>query len=194
MKREQLEHLLRAAGAITQEDSIIVIGSQSILGAHPDAPDDLLESREADLFPRRDPSKGEILDAIGEDSVFDKTFGYYAQWVDETTATLPKGWKGRLIKICNENTGGVSGYCLEPLDLVASKLAAGREKDLMFVDAFIKHSLGTIEDIADRVRLLPSSGPSVRQPEEKILAWLGGRRASMSEPDRLVERKHTRKP
>lgn len=194
MKREQLEHLLRAAGAITQEDSIIVIGSQSILGAHPDAPDDLLESREADLFPRRNPSKGEILDAIGEDSVFDKTFGYYAQWVDETTATLPKGWKGRLIKICNENTGGVSGYCLEPLDLVASKLAAGREKDLMFVGAFIKHSLGTIEDIADRVRLLPSSGPSVRQPEEKILSWLGGRRASMSEPDRLVERKHARKP
>lgn len=109
MKRADLEHLLRAAGEITGETAMVVIGSQPILGAHPDAPRDLLESREADLFPKTHPSRGERLDAIGEDSWFDRTFGYHAQWVDDTTAALPKGWKGRLVKVHTERTGGDPG-------------------------------------------------------------------------------------
>jgi hypothetical protein len=39
----------------------------------------------------------------------------------------------RLIPISNENTRGVTGLCLEVHDLCASKLIAGREKDLEFV-------------------------------------------------------------
>ncbi len=37
MKREQLEHLIRAAGSIAAEDKILVIGSQAILGVTPRA-------------------------------------------------------------------------------------------------------------------------------------------------------------
>ncbi len=33
----KIEYLIRAAGAITECDKLIVIGSQSILGAHPEA-------------------------------------------------------------------------------------------------------------------------------------------------------------
>ncbi len=176
MRREQLEHLLRAAGALTQETAIVVIGSQSILGAHPNASAELIESREADMYPKFDPSKGEILDAIGEDSAFDQTFGYYAQWVDDTTAVLPKGWKGRLVKIHNANTGGVTGYCLDPLDLVASKLAAGRPKDWSFVSAFLRQRLGTVDEVVARVKLLDHRSP-FHQSEAHILAWLEGWRA-----------------
>jgi len=39
MKRSQLEHLIRAAAAITNECEIVVVGSQSILGAVPAAPE-----------------------------------------------------------------------------------------------------------------------------------------------------------
>ena len=39
MTREQLEHLLRAAAVIANDDEIVVIGSQRILGQFPDAPD-----------------------------------------------------------------------------------------------------------------------------------------------------------
>ena len=38
MKRRDLEHIIRAAADIADDDEIIVIGSQSILGAHPAAP------------------------------------------------------------------------------------------------------------------------------------------------------------
>jgi hypothetical protein len=49
MTRGALEHLLRAAAAITNERAFVVIGSQAILGQHPDAPARLLTSIEADL-------------------------------------------------------------------------------------------------------------------------------------------------
>ncbi len=37
MNREQLNHLVRAAAAITERDDLMVIGSQAILGSYPEA-------------------------------------------------------------------------------------------------------------------------------------------------------------
>ena len=37
MTREQLEHLIRAASTITDDDELVTIGSQSILGQFPEA-------------------------------------------------------------------------------------------------------------------------------------------------------------
>lgn len=80
--------------------------------------------------------------AIGELSSFHSTFGYYAQAVDASTSLLPNGWEERLVKICNENTHGIAGLCLEIHDLMISKLYAGREKDIEFYHAAV--SLGVI--------------------------------------------------
>jgi hypothetical protein len=38
VRRRDLEHLLRAAADIAEDDQILVIGSQAILGQFPDAP------------------------------------------------------------------------------------------------------------------------------------------------------------
>jgi hypothetical protein len=142
MKRHELEHLIRAAGAITGAEEIIVIGSQAILGANPDAPDSLLRSREADLFTLRDPKDADLIDgSIGEGSPFHETFGYYAQGVWLDTATVPHGWQERLIAIRNDNTRHVTALCLEPHDLAVSKLVAGREKDREFVSEMFRHGM-----------------------------------------------------
>jgi hypothetical protein len=110
MNRAALEHVLRAAAAVANEHDIVVIGSQAVLGQFPDAPDALLASIEADVFPRDAPDKSLLIDgAIGELSVFHQSFGYYAHGVDDTTATLPAGWMDRLVPIHNENTGGATG-------------------------------------------------------------------------------------
>jgi hypothetical protein len=88
----------------------------------------------ADVFPKNDPSKSDVIDgAIGEKSLFDETFGYYAHGVGAETAILPEGAYDRLIPVCNENTRSATGWCLEVHDLAISKLVAGREKDLQFV-------------------------------------------------------------
>lgn len=142
MTREQLEHLIRACSTIAEDDEIVIIGSQAILGQFPAAPEELLISNEADVYPRNHPERAEIVDgSIGELSPFHQTFGYYAQGVGEHTATLPQGWQERLIPINNPRTRGATGWCIEVHDLVVSKYAANREKDRTFVRAVIRHGL-----------------------------------------------------
>ncbi len=134
MNRLQLEHLIRAAADIADDDELVVVGSQAILGQFPEAPPDLLISMEADLYPRNRPERSDLVDgSIGEGSPFHETFGYYAQGVEPGTAVLPPGWEDRLVPVRNANTRGATGWCLEVHDLVLSKLVAGREKDVRFL-------------------------------------------------------------
>ncbi|MGH7970975.1 MAG: KfrB domain-containing protein, partial [Limisphaerales bacterium] len=94
MKRADLEHILRASKGVTGETEFIVIGSQAILGAHPDAPRELRESMEADLYARDRPDLSLLLEGtLGELSMFHTTFGYFADGVSPETATLPRGWE-----------------------------------------------------------------------------------------------------
>ena len=163
MTRVQLEHLIRAAAVVTGDDSFLIIGSQSILGAHPDAPVELLRSMEADLAPRTHPERWDDLDgALGEGSPFHETFGYYAQGVEETTATLPDGWRTRLIPVYGPATRGASGWALEPHDLAASKYAAGREKDREFLRIAIAHRLLDRETTLQRIEGMSSLTPERR--------------------------------
>ncbi len=139
MNRHQLEHVIRAAAGNADVRDIVIIGSQAVLGTHPDAPSELVQSMEADVFPRDQPERSFVIDgAMGELSLFHETFGYYAHGVDEATAVLPTGWKDRLVRIENENTMGARGWCLEVHDLAVSKLLAGREKDLVYVQALVR--------------------------------------------------------
>jgi len=152
MTRPQLEHIIRAAAGNADVRDIVVIGSQSILGTCPDAPAELLVSMEADVFPRDAPDRSIVIDgAIGELSLFHETFGYYAHGVDESTAVLPEGWKARLVMLENENTRGAVGWCLELHDLAVSKLAAGRGKDLAFVQAMLLHRLIETSTVRERL-------------------------------------------
>src|SRR5436305_12828172 len=130
MQRPQLEHIIRAASAITGATEIVIVGSQALLGQFPDAPQELLVSLEAEVFTLRTPDDADLIEgSIGEGSPFHQTFGYYAHGVAEQASVLPEGWKQRLVPVRNSNTGGACGLCLEAHDLGVAKLAAGREKD-----------------------------------------------------------------
>jgi hypothetical protein len=143
MKKQQLDHVLRAAGRITGEKQFIIVGSQSLHGKHPDLPDDIVRSAEVDLIAKKQVNRTEWLNAIGQDSPFHETFGYYADPVDETTATLPKGWKGRLVNLPAGETEGVKGLCLDPHDLAVAKYVARREKDTIFIRELVRRGIVT---------------------------------------------------
>jgi len=160
MTRAQLEHVIRAAATIAQDDEIVVVGSQAVLGQFPDAPDALTVSNEADVYPKNHPERSDLVDgSIGELSPFHDTFGYYAQGVGPETAVLPAGWETRLVVVENENTRGSRGLCLEVHDLVLSKLVAGREKDLRFARGAATHGL------VDRATLLERLSSMTLVPE-----------------------------
>lgn len=145
MRRDQLEHLIRAAGEVLGESTVIVIGSQAILASVEQPTERMLtRSLEADLLPLDDPDeeKADLIDGVlGAGSMFDDTHGIHADGVSVDSLVAPDGWRNRLVEICNPNTNGVRGLCLEPHDLVISKLAAGREKDIEFCRAAAKAGL-----------------------------------------------------
>ena len=154
MTRSDLEHIIRAAGTIAEDAEIIIIGSQSILGQFPRAPHALLVSAEADVFPRNHPERADLIDVqIGEGSLFHQEFGYYAQGVGERTATLPSGWRERLVRIENPNTNGIAGFCLEVNDLAISKYVAGREKDLEFTRELARHQMTDRQVLLERLHV-----------------------------------------
>lgn len=169
MTREQLEHLIAAAARIADDDEIVVVGSQAILAQFPDAPEELLRSMEADVWPRRHPERWELVDgSIGELSPFHDTFGYYAQGVGPETAVLPAGWQDRLVPIRTPRTRGAVGLCLEVHDLAISKYVAGRDKDMAFVRALATHRLVDEATLLRRLEATPVP-PARREELAKLI-------------------------
>lgn len=158
MTPDQLDHAIRAVTDILGEDTVIIIGSQSVLGSFTfeDLPPEATRSIEVDILPIDDPTEtkaDEIDGAIGEGSSFQELHGFYVQGVGQRTATLPAGWEERLVPVSNEATNGRTGLCLEIHDLCISKLVADRDKDRAFCAAVIDHGLVSIPTLLDRLAM-----------------------------------------
>ncbi|HVS66768.1 MAG TPA: DUF6036 family nucleotidyltransferase [Thermoanaerobaculia bacterium] len=152
MTREQLEHLIRAAADIADDDELIILGSQAILGQFPNAPPELCVSADLDLYPKNRPDRADLIEgSIGELSPFHETFGYYAHAAGPTTAVLPAGWQERLIAVRGPNTRGATGWCLEIHDLAISKGIAGRDKDLEYLSVLAREGLARLDTLRERL-------------------------------------------
>jgi hypothetical protein len=179
VRREHLEHVLRAASQIAGESDVLVIGSQSVLGAIPEdrLPPAATASIEVDVAFFNDPDdlKADQVDgAIGELSAFHEMFGYYAQGVSVSTAVLPAGWRDRLVLVETASTAPGRGYLLDPHDCVVSKLVAGREKDYVFAAALIEHQLVDPTVVAELIETVEVS-PALRQRLRNWIAQHGKR-------------------
>jgi hypothetical protein len=167
----ELEHIIRAAAEVAGDDELVVVGSQAILGQFPEAPEQMLTSREADVYPKNRPEQAdEIEGSLGDGSYFDSSFGYYAHAVGPGTAKAPAGWEGRLVPVQSENTGGATGWCLEAHDLVLSKCAAGRERDWEFAREALRHGLVDPDELQRRSADLPLPSSEL----ERIKRMLAG--------------------
>ncbi len=171
MTRHDLEHIIRASADIADDQEIIVVGSQSILGQFPHAPKELLVSVEADVYPRNHPERWELIDgSIGELSPFHRTFGYYAQGVEPGTAVLPDEWESRLVVLANQNTRGARGLCLEVHDLAISKYVARRDKDREFLQTAVRYRLLGKATLHERLLGTPVS----EERRALIRQWIDG--------------------
>jgi hypothetical protein len=156
MKKSQLELALRVAGEIARDTDFIVFGSQSILGTVAAPPMNCLMSMEVDLYPRQHPQAAVLLATeLGARSSFFEKHGFFVDCVTPDQAAFPEGWTDRLIPFRTRRTGGVTGWCVELHDVAASKLSAGREKDLTYVAALLKAGLVKPEILKSRIVTLP---------------------------------------
>lgn len=170
MRRDQLEHAIRAACQIIGATEIIVIGSQSIHGSFHERqlPDAAMMSMEVDLLPIAIDAEeverlGDLLEGVaGEMSTFEQLHGFSIDGVSLHTAILPDDWRARLVKVQNINTAPPSGspqftgWCLDPEDLCVAKLCAFRDKDRNFVTALLDANLVDGAVITTRLGTVPS--------------------------------------
>lgn len=145
MQRAELEHAIRSACEIVKSDTIIVIGSQSVLGTWTESelPVTATLSAEVDMLPVSDESEAlaRKLDLVGEMSDFHQLHGFYIDGVSRATAVLPDGWEERLVEVPTASLKDGSrlvGLCLDPHDVCVAKLVANRQKDLRFVGDLVE--------------------------------------------------------
>jgi hypothetical protein len=170
MTRGELEHAIRAACDVAEDDEVYVFGSQAILGQYPEAPEALRQSAEADIAPKNRPEMADAIDAwLGELSQFHETHGFYVHGLAIEAARLPEGWEERAIIVRNHNTRDKTGICVEAHDLAASKLYAFRDKDKEFVRVLLSEGLILGERLVAAINGLP-----IREAEKnRLLTWVG---------------------
>jgi len=151
-----LQHLLRAAQALAEDRTLLVLGSASLLASLPrlgDADAPLASTYDADLLPDPfDELTATMLDeALGENRAYFSRHGYHADILRDSIAdTLPQGWRDRLVPVPE-----TSALALDPHDLAAVKLLVGRPKDLELLRQL--RDQGHLEPavVDERVRDLP---------------------------------------
>ena len=135
MTPQEFEHVIRAVGAALGVKDVLVIGSQAVHASLHTVILEVARSAEADVASLTEDAEesADLIDGnLGELSLFHETHGYYAQGVTPKTATLPRGWRERLVVYEAPGTAGVRAHCLDLHDLWLSKAVAGRPKDRAF--------------------------------------------------------------
>ena len=143
MRLRSLIQLLEATRALARPDRIVIIGSSSLLALHPDLGESgqpLESSYDSDLLltPIDEEMAALLGEAMGQQSLFAKRHGYYADILcPAIVETLPAGWESRLHPV----PGFDNVFALDIYDLALVKLMVGREKDLRLVGALLKMGL-----------------------------------------------------
>jgi hypothetical protein len=173
MYLSQLQHVILEIGRRFDIDEFHIIGSAAILAVLPNPPEGALTAtRDVDVIPPNDDERlaDRISFVLGEASDFDAEYGYYAQGVTSMTPTFAPGdWKSRAIPVRVER---YTGWCMEPHDLVLSKLGAGREKDLDFARGAAKLGLVRRDELTRRLGSVTCSEEHKRQISARIDALL----------------------
>jgi len=172
VNRAQFEHTIRAAGAILSTNEVLVIGSQAVHAYSDTEIPEAERSIEVDVAALDDPdgSRADLIDgSIGELSVFQETYGYYAQGVTPQTAVLPDGWRKRLVPFRTPATHDVTALCLEPHDLWVSKAIAGRPKDREFCQALLDRGLVESATLRERLASVASLNEKTRR---RVAGWI----------------------
>jgi uncharacterized nucleotidyltransferase DUF6036 len=170
MNREGLHRIIRAAAAMLGEDSVLIIGSQSILASFRELmlPDDATLSAEADVLPsttttKRRPTRSTV--CLAKPATSPRSTASTRTACRPWTASLPSGWDERLVRIEDPESGAV-GLCLHPEDLCVAKVLAGRPKDIRFLTAVFQAGLVDPDAVTRKlptVALRPSDAATSRR-------------------------------
>ncbi len=135
MQKSDLFELLTDVSVVLGNEKPIIVGSQVfhlLLGRPPRIVE---RSMECDFLfgPTQSDARNEVNRLFGVASDYQDRTGMYADGLGLATVVLPDGWHERLQPL-NDNLGNVVALCVDIYDVSVSKLIAGREKDLEFLE------------------------------------------------------------
>ena len=157
MQKSDLFDLILAVRVILSDDLPIIVGSQATHALSEVPPEVALESVECDflVFGGNAEARDRINEDLGVFSQFQRQRGYYADALGLATAIIPSGWQVRLQPLVGPD-GDIVANCIEVHDLAVSKLIAGREKDLEFLQDAIFSGLISVSTFLERIVLVAS--------------------------------------
>lgn len=168
MYRRQLEHVILEVGRRNDLEYFYIISSAALLAVLPDPPEGALTAtRDVDIIPPFDDDRlaDRLSWVLGEGSDFDIEHGYYVQGVSWTTPLYaPKDWHLRALPV---RVDRYTGLCMEAHDLALSKLGAGREKDLEFVQDVARLELIQRTTLLERLTAVETT-PEHREATHRI--------------------------
>ncbi len=177
-----LKRAVRSLARHFKTDSVIIIGSQSVLVGWPDAPTAMRLSEEIDAYPGNakeweatNPgfeASEEIHALFGIGSAFHDAYGFYIDGVDEDTAKLPPGWEDRAT-IATVEDGPHRIHAIAPCleDLVVSKLHRLSDKDRDYIE--VCHKARPLDLAVVRERLVASKPhPALLEAADRYLVDL----------------------
>lgn len=150
MRREQILLALEEAAKRGHHTEFVIAGSLSVLGLKEVPPEMMSMSIDIDFFPLRDPTHvQEIIDELGEDSLFHELNGYYLDPISSNILVLPPRWMERLVML---EFGGVRAYFLDVNDTAVSKYARSAENDFRWIDAGLEAGILNLDIIEGRAQ------------------------------------------
>lgn len=172
MRKEEFDKVLKSLFEMTRETiqhdgHIVILGSQAII-AHLDPNffpelEDVYLSMEVDvaamgLTEEQQSTIGNfIFKNIGENSLYDQTYGVHVDGIEIPDPGMPRGWEKRLVSVKIPGVPDDLYKAISVEDLVASKLYAGREKDYAYVQDLIKSKHTSLSKVKDVLDELPSN-------------------------------------
>jgi hypothetical protein len=167
MNKANIDHILRAASAVTNEHQFVLVGSGAVIASLRNVPYEMLNTDEIDIYVENTDMEALITGTLGPDSMFHRTWNYYADGGPDTSV-MPLDWKSRA-SIYTIPDGSVTAICPSVADIAVAKLCAARDKDRQWLRAGAKNGLFTEQALRDLFTKHPM--PASAHPPE-ILSQL----------------------
>jgi hypothetical protein len=152
VRKSDLIKLIDEFRRLSGEEPPVIVGSQALHAVVEVLPEVARKSIECDFLLSSDNfyKRAEIDEKLGVFSEFQVETGFYADALGLATVVLPDGWKERLKPLFGTD-GTLLALCLDPYDLAASKLIAGREKDFLFLSSLMASEVLDVDEFLKRV-------------------------------------------
>ena len=152
MRKSDLFDLIADIKSLSPDETLIIVGSQAAYAVTNYLPEIARRSIECDfLFAGgRANVREKVNKEFGVLTEYQDEHGYYADAVGLATIVLPEGWDKRL-KPLHDDNGNLVANCIDLYDVAASKLIAGRSKDLEYLESILASELITVEEFISRL-------------------------------------------